>query len=124
MLEFLFNQHRCTHDKINPDLDMEYCPDCGELIENQWFVTRCSCCGVKQISTIKNGKIVPVEKFCHNCGSAEFAVEKLPQITFVDVNYAVVMKKVFCAKDNVRFIQSWAEAKQESEQQKLLTVCR
>ena len=37
----------CRHDKIRPDVDRAYCPDCGKLIKNEWFITRCSCCGVK-----------------------------------------------------------------------------
>ena len=40
---------KCNHDKIRPDVEQGYCPDCGKLIKNEWFVTRCSCCGDKNI---------------------------------------------------------------------------
>ncbi|MBR6126711.1 hypothetical protein IKQ21_03410, partial [bacterium] len=56
----LFNlKPKCTHDKITPDIEQGYCPDCGKLIRNEWYITRCSCCGVKMKAMVKNGEIVP-----------------------------------------------------------------
>lgn len=120
MFDFLFNASRCMHDKVNPNFDMEYCPDCGELIENQWFFTRCKCCGIKHKSIIKNNKIVASEKFCHNCGSNDFILERLPKINFIDVSFAVVVKKVFCSKNKILYTQSWVDATQELDIQRLL----
>ena len=124
LFDFLFNSSRCTHDKVNPGFDMEYCPDCGELIENQWFLTRCACCGIKHKSIIKNNQIVAAEKFCHNCGSSDFVVERLPKINFIDVSFAVIVKKVFCSKDKTSYTQSWVDAMQEIDIQKLLPQSR
>ena len=120
ILEFFKLNKTCEHSRVRPDVDFAYCPDCGELIENQWYITRCSCCGVKHKSIVKNGKIIPADNYCHNCGSSEFTVERLPQINFFDVNFAVVVKKVFCSKNRESYTQSWVDAKQEADIQKLL----
>ena len=62
---FRFNKV-CEHSKVRPDVDFAYCPDCGELVENQWYLVRCACCGVKLKGIIKNRHIVPEKHFCHN----------------------------------------------------------
>ena len=98
----------CHHDKITPDKDAAYCPDCGELIENQWYITRCACCGVKLKAVIKNGEVKPEEHFCHNCGCRGFIVERVDKINFIDINYAVLVKAII--KPGVDEItQSWCE---------------
>lgn len=110
LMEFLFgNRNDCCHDKVPIDTDICYCPDCGELIENQWFITRCTCCGVKMKAMIKNGKVVPQEKFCHNCGEHEFVVERVAKINFIDINYAVLVKTVI-PNEHKEFTQSWVDA--------------
>ena len=74
----LFNLNKkCTHPKVPIEDDIGYCPDCGELVENHWYITRCSCCGVKQRATIRDGEVVPEEGFCHNCGSRAYQVEEI-----------------------------------------------
>ena len=108
IMEFFNKKNKCKHDKFSPDKDIGYCPDCGELIENQWFILRCACCGVKVKAMIRNGTIVPVEKHCTNCGMAEFNVEKLEKVNFINVNYAVLMKKTV-KSENFSFTQSWVD---------------
>lgn len=107
------------HSKIRPDADFAYCPDCGELIENRWFLTRCACCGVKLRAIIKNGEVVPEEHFCHNCGSKEFVIEKLEKISFIDIDYAVLVKAIVknFAEENV---QSWVDIKSANYNPELL----
>ena len=61
--ELLFSSKKCTHDKISPETDTAYCPDCGKLIHNEWYITRCSSCGVKMKAMVRNGKIVPQNHF-------------------------------------------------------------
>ncbi len=112
-MEFFKRNHECKHDKFPPDKDIGYCSDCGELIENQWFIIRCSCCGVKHKAILKNGQIVPQEKFCHNCGSKNFIVERVNKINFIDINYAVLVKTVIPV-ENIRYTQSWSEPKETS----------
>ena len=89
---FNFNRH-CCHEKITPDMESGYCPDCGKLIKNEWYITRCSCCGVKLKTMVIKGEVQPQYHYCSNCGSEEYTVEKLNKINFIDINFAVLQKK-------------------------------
>ena len=106
LMEFFKKNRNCSHPKVRPDVDFAYCPDCGQLIENQWYLVRCACCGVKLKGIIKNGEIIPEKHFCHNCGTKEYIVEKIDKINFVDISYAVLVKAMI--ENNVKDItQSW-----------------
>ena len=99
----------CTHDKISPTSDGEYCPDCGRYIINEWYVTRCKCCGVK-LQTIKKGdNILPAENFCHNCGGSDYHIEKLSKIDFINIHYAVLIKRAMEDSNLFRTTQCWQE---------------
>ena len=113
IMEFFKKIRQCKHENFPPDKEIGYCPDCGELIENQWFIVRCACCGVKHKAVIKNGKIVPVEKFCHNCGGKGFIVERVNKINFIDINYAVLVKTIIPCK-HAAYTQTWEEARETS----------
>lgn len=111
MFDFLLKNEECAHYKITPDIEAGYCPDCGEYVENQWFLCRCGCCGIKQKSIIIKGKISADSRFCRNCGSSSFIVERINKINFIDINYAVVIKTV--SKNlNAGFTQSWVEPRE------------
>ena len=63
---------------------------------------------MKLKAIIKNGKVIPDEHFCHNCGASGFLVEKVDKINFIDINYAVLVKAVVNPVfDEVT--QSWIE---------------
>ena len=109
---------KCTHDKIRPDVEQGYCPDCGKLIKNEWFVTRCSCCGVKMKAMVKNGEIVPQEHYCGNCGSEEYSVEKIDKINFIDINFAALLKTEASEERFCSTTKCWQE--RTIEQPKLL----
>lgn len=94
LMDLLKRCHTCNHEHASIDSQYAYCPDCGELIENEWFITRCACCGIKQKAVIKNGVIMPEANYCRNCGGDEYIVEKLEKINFIDINYAVLVKTV------------------------------
>ena len=112
-MELLKVNKKCTHDKLPIEDDIGYCPDCGELVENHWYLTRCVCCGVKLRTTIRNGEVVPEENFCHNCGCREYIVEKLEKIDCININYAMVLREV--VKNEVsEYTQSWQEVIQTS----------
>ncbi len=113
IMEFFKRQHQCKHENFPPDKDIGYCPDCGQLIENQWFIVRCKCCGLKHKAVLKNGGIISAEKFCHNCGSKEFFAERVNKINFIDINYAVLVKTVIPI-EHFEFTQSWADIKETS----------
>lgn len=118
LLEFFIKNKECKHAKVPPEKDITYCPDCGELIENRWFITRCGCCGVKLKSIIKNGEVVPEEHYCHNCGAKEYIVERVNKINFIDINYAVLVKTII--KPTVEDLtQSWVDAEEASK----INVC-
>ena len=73
--------HTCRHEHVTPDRECAYCPDCGKLIKNEWYITRCACCGVKL--------------------KAMFIVEKLDQINFIDINFAALLKRIVEAEANI-----------------------
>lgn len=109
----------CLHDKIAPNIDSAYCPDCGKLIKNEWYITRCACCGIKLKAKSKNNKICTQNNYCTNCGSKDYTIEKLEEVNFINVNFAVLVKKVIDVEYNDKIIsQCWQE--KTNEQPKLL----
>lgn len=119
ILELFKRNKECKHTKVTPDKDICYCPDCGELIENRWYITRCACCGVKLKAIIKNGEVVPEENYCHNCGAREYGVERVNKINFIDINYAVLKKTII--KPSVdEMTQSWVDIHEHAHNKYLL----
>ena len=103
---FLFKK-TCRHEKMSAAVKYGYCPECGEYVENKWFVTRCPICGKRHKTVIKNGKPVPAEKFCHNCGCHDFIVEEIDIPDIVSINYAAyITVSVKKSQDN---ITAWVE---------------
>ena len=119
MFEILFKS--CTHDQITPNMIAGYCPDCGEYVENHWYISRCECCGVKQKAVFKNGKVSNEAKFCRNCGSHAFALEELSCLDISNLNYAIVQKQVREIKKQ-SFIKTWIEQNSYAPM-KLLPSC-
>lgn len=117
LLNYFFN-NKCTHEKILPNQDFSYCPDCGKFIQNEWYLTRCSCCGVKLISRVHDGEVKPLYSYCQNCGSNTYEVSKIEKINFIDINYAVLIKKELETQKNFKTIQCWQE--KSNEQPKLI----
>ena len=118
LLKLLNINKTCSHEKVLPHQDYAYCPDCGKFIQNEWFITRCACCGVKLKARVKNGAIITQEHFCTNCGSEDFIVEKLEKIDFINVNYATLIKKEVDSHKKAITRQYWQE--KNNEPQKLL----
>ena len=118
-MDFFKNKHVCLHNNVPIDVEEAYCPDCGELIRNKWYIVRCSCCNIKRKSHIKYDEIIPDTNYCPNCGSTEFYVEELKNINFIDINYAVFEKTIVVQE---RFVtrQIWID--EDNEEQKLLTA--
>lgn len=111
-MEFFKKTKSCNHFHVAPDVDFAYCPDCGELIENQWYLVRCACCGVKLKGIIKNGEIIPEKHFCHNCGTKDYVIERIDKINFIDISYAVLVKAVV-ENNNINYTQSWVSKTQD-----------
>lgn len=112
-MELLNINKTCSHIHIRPDVDYAYCPDCGELIENQWYLVRCTCCGVKLRGVFKNGNIIPEKHFCHNCGTKDYVVERINKINFIDISYAVLLKAVV-PNSSFEYTQSWVDTSRTS----------
>jgi len=108
LLDFFIRKNECTHPKVPVEVDEAYCPDCGALVKNRWFIIRCSCCNIKRKGHIEYKKIIPDTHFCPNCGSSDFFIEELSEINFMDVNYAVFQKTVIEQKHNSTS-QIWIE---------------
>ena len=109
---FKFNK-KCNHPNVALEDDIAYCPDCGELIENHWYIARCACCGVKQRATIRNGEVVPEDSFCHNCGSKAYKIEEIKKIDCININYAIVVREIV-QNEIFEYTQSWLDAMQTS----------
>ena len=118
ILSSLIIKNKCAHDKITPDIEQGYCPDCGKLIKNEWYITRCNCCGVKMKAMVHKGEIVPQNHYCTNCGSHDFNVEKLEKINFIDINFAALVKTEVESEVIYSTAQCWQE--RTCEQPKLL----
>ena len=108
LFDFLIKRHECTHNNIPVDADEAYCPDCGELVRNKWFITRCSCCNIKRTSYIEYDKIKPETKYCPNCGSEDFYIQELDKIYFTDLKFAV-LKKTVIPQNHYHIKQVWVE---------------
>lgn len=118
---FLSPKQACKHEHVGVNCDFGYCPDCGALIENQWYIVKCSCCGLKHKAIIKNGKVVPVNNFCHNCGSEDYVIEKLETIDFININYAaLVRKETKVTQPQKPVAQCWVDATRRNNEQPLL----
>lgn len=110
VLSFLFNNTRCTHNKVYSLNEGAYCPDCGEEIKISWQILRCSCCSTKRKSHFFINKLVPEEKFCKKCGNPEYFIETKEQIEFFDYDYAIILKEEIKAKTQSRkTLQIWIE---------------
>lgn len=119
ILELFKKNKTCIHSQVRADVDYAYCPDCGELIENQWYLVRCACCGVKLRGMLKNGEIIPDNNYCRNCGAKDFVVERIDKINFIDISYAVLLKAVV-HNNEYNYTQSWVDTKTSNYRPKLL----
>ena len=61
---------------------------------------------------------MPETKYCPNCGSEHYHIEQVKNINFIDINFAVLVKKINEEKSRNRS-QSWLE-RENNESIKLL----
>lgn len=94
VLDLFLRKSACAHTHALIGSNEGYCPDCGAYVKKYFYIVRCSCCEVKREAKIYFGEVFPKEKFCTNCGSREFYVEKLDTITFIDIPYAIHTKEI------------------------------
>jgi len=94
LISFFKNKNKCTHKNALLHSDNGYCPDCGQYLVKNYYLVRCNCCDIKREAKIQWGEIVPADKYCSNCGSSDFYIEKLDKINFIDAQYAVYLKEI------------------------------
>ena len=108
IFDFLKAKHECMHKKVPIDVDEAYCPDCGALVKNKWFLVRCSCCNIKRKSHTEYNKVVPDTHYCPNCGCSDFYIQELDNINFMDLHYAI-FKKVVINQEHRATRQVWID---------------
>lgn len=107
LIDFFKHKTECSHEHLRSDLDESYCPDCGALVRNKWYLVRCSCCNIKR-KAFAGYEIKPDAKYCPNCGSSDFYIQELDKINFTDINYAV-LKRIVVQQSNCHTNQVWVE---------------
>ena len=95
IFDLFLRKTTCAHTHALINTNEGYCPDCGKFVKKYFYIVRCSCCEVKREAKVYFGEVLPKDKFCTNCGSKEYYVQKLDTISFVDIDYAVHTKEVF-----------------------------
>lgn len=117
ILDFFKIKHECQHHKVSPEVEEAYCPDCGALVQNKWYLIRCACCNIKRSAHTHYNDIIPDTKFCKNCGSSEFYIQEIEKPNITDIHYAV-FKKVVIKQDNISIRQVWVEEKEPVQEKK------
>ena len=118
MILDLFLKQKCSHSKVPAHVESGYCPDCGEYVENHWYLVRCKHCKIKRKSHLFGENIVPDTKFCPNCGGFLYETEKLEKINFIDINFAVLKRTSVKVVKKFASATTWIE--EENVQQKYI----
>ncbi len=119
LFDFIKHKHECNHNNVPIDVEEAYCPDCGALVKNKWFLVRCSCCNIKRSAHTHYDDIVPDTKYCPNCGSTDYYIEELDNINFLNVHFAVY-KKIIVEQENFSTRQIWIEKEEHLIQERRL----
>lgn len=123
IFDFLKQKHECKHTRVRIDAEEAYCPDCGALIKNKWYLVRCSSCNIKRTAHLEYGSIKPDTKYCPNCGGTEFYIQELNNLSFIDVNYAI-LKKTIIQQGSQITRQIWIEEEELLPNEKKLLEVR
>ena len=94
LLKLIKSKNKCNHKNALIDTNVGYCPDCGQFLVKNYYIIRCSVCDIKREAKLVWGEIEPAKKFCQNCGSKDYYIEKLDKINFIDANYAIYLKEI------------------------------
>ena len=94
LIKFIKNKNKCNHKNALLHTDNGYCPDCGQYLIKNYYLIRCSRCDIKREAKLAWGEIIPIQKFCSNCGEQNYYIEKLDKVSFVDAKYAIYLKEI------------------------------
>ena len=110
LFDLFLKKSVCAHTHALINTNEGYCPDCGAYLKKYFYIIRCSRCDVKREAKIYFGDILPKEKYCTNCGSKDYYIEKLDVITFIDIPYAIHTKETI-SPEQLDFVsaQIWVD---------------
>lgn len=114
VVSFLKSRRKCCHTHALLNGNEGYCPDCGQYLKKYYYVLRCKCCHHKREASRavfgEYNEIVPISKFCPQCGGEEFYIEKYETLNLVDISYAIEVKEVYDpAWTDVSSTKVWVE---------------
>ncbi len=117
LIKFFNSKQKCNHKNALLYSDSGYCPDCGQYLVKNYYIVRCACCDIKREAKLSWGEIVPMEKFCSNCGSSEYYIEKIDKLNLIDANWAIYLKEI---ADEMQIMhpeaQIWVEENEKLKQ--------
>ncbi len=113
--KFFKSLFKCSHKNALLHSNDGYCPDCGKYIKKAYFVVRCKRCDIKRLSKKSFDKIVPIEKYCANCGSNEYVIEKYDRLNLVDINYAIEVKETIEEFEPQNDLEIWIDEEKQSD---------
>jgi hypothetical protein len=121
LIKLIKNKNKCTHRNALINSNIGYCPDCGQYLIKNYYIIRCASCNIKREAKLAWGEIIPAKKFCQNCGTQDYYIEKIDSVNFIDANYAIYLKEIANEKYDLHVEnQIWVE--KENEIIKQLTV--
>jgi len=94
LIKLFQNKYKCSHKNALLNSESGYCPDCGQYLIKNYYIVRCARCDIKRSAKLIWGEIQPSEKYCSNCGSEEFYIEKIDKVNFIDAQYAIYIKEI------------------------------
>ena len=92
LIKLIKNKLKCSHKNALLNSNSGYCPDCGQYLVKKYYIVRCARCDIKRMARLVWDEIVPVNKFCSNCGSSEYYIEQIDKVNFIDAKYAIYIK--------------------------------
>lgn len=94
LFKILKNKTKCSHKNALINSDEGYCPDCGQYLVKNYYIVRCAKCDIKREGKLSWGEILPLEKYCSNCGSNDYYIEQIDKVNFIDAKYAIYLKEI------------------------------
>ena len=108
--DLIFNQQKCSHDKITPSSIAKFCPDCGKEIAIFWHIIRCERCSTKRQAVLSHDSVIPAEKYCSKCGTGDYKIERKEKSEFYDLHFAALKKEeIKQTKHSPPRVQVWVE---------------
>ena len=115
-----FKFKTCTHPNVETNKVLSYCPDCGKLIHINWYIIKCKCCGKKRVGILRGNKVIPLARFCTNCGTEEYIVEKIENLNYFNMNYAIAKKEEEITRLEHNYTETWVDESEIIESLHLL----